>query len=147
VGGKPYVIDTSVLTRWYLGQVGFEAARKFRDENLAGNIDLQTVECARFEMPHVLRKHGLLLGYLTRDQYLAASRTVDDLGIPVAAMGVDDIEACAALSADRNIAFFDAVFVQRALITGAALLTADKGQAQAALGLQIEVALIGAGTP
>ena len=138
-----FVIDTSVLARWYLGQVGFETARKYRDRYLAGEISLRTVECARFELPHVLRLQGLLKGHMTRDEYLAACRTVDDFEIPVAASTADDIEECAALSADRMISFFDAVFVHHALTIGATLLTADgAGQSQTAIAMQIEVALV-----
>ena len=137
-----YVIDTSVLTRWFLGQSGYQDARRYRDDFLAGSIELRTVECARFELPWVLRKHGLLRGEMTRDEYLAGARIIDDLDITVTAIDADAIEACAALSHDRNIGFFDAVFVYLALRSGWTLLTADERQARAAEAVGVEVALV-----
>lgn len=137
-----YVIDTSVLVRWFLGQSGYETARRYRDEFLAGSIELRTVECARFELPWVLRKHGLLRGEMTRDEYLAGARIIDDLDITVAAIDADAVEACVALPHHRNIGFFEAVFVYLALRSRWMLLTADERQARAAEAVGVEVALV-----
>jgi len=126
VAHESFVVDTSVLVRWFLAQAGWEHARKIRDSYLTGQTLLETVECARFEMPWVLRKHGLLRGYLTKEQYLAAARSIDDLGIRVIYTDADAVQRAAELSADRVISFFDAVFVLRSLETGNPLLTADR---------------------
>ncbi|MBC8091302.1 MAG: type II toxin-antitoxin system VapC family toxin [Pseudonocardia sp.] len=127
-----YVVDTSVLVRWYLAQVGWEHARKVRDLYIGGEIELVTVECARYEMPWVLRKKGLLAGALTLPEYLAASRTIDDFGIAVFVPDADAIEECAALSVTHGITFFDAMFVLHSLRSGSVLLTADQRLARSA---------------
>ena len=136
-----YIVDTSVLVRWFLGQAGWQTARKYRDDFLDGTLSLQTVECARFELPWALRKKGLIPGQLTIEEYIAAVRVIDDWSIHVEPFDVDDIEQSAVLSAEHNMTFFDATFVFRALVTGVPLLTADARLAHAAEGL-VEVRLI-----
>lgn len=122
---EAYVLDTSVIVRWFLAQSGWEHARKVRDQFLAGDVTVETVECARFETPWVLRKRGLLPGHLTIDEYLAGCRGIDDLGVFVAPTDVDTIEQAAFLCTTRSIDFFDAIFVARALHSGRPVLTAD----------------------
>lgn len=141
-GPAGYVIDTSVLVRWFLQQSGWRHAQHFRDQFLSGSIELQSTECARFELPHVLRTKGLLARKLTVDDYRAAVRVVDDFGIHVEPLTVDTLEACAMLALTRNLRFFDAVFLHRSLITGWPLLTADRALGAVATGAAVEVQLV-----
>jgi predicted nucleic acid-binding protein len=141
-----YVVDTSVIVRWFIAQPGWEHARKIREGFLAGDLSLETVECARFEVPHVLRKHGLLRDQMTRDGYLTACRAIDDLGVTVVYTDADAVEEAAALAADRRISFFDAVFVARALHSSVPLLTADMRLARAVDGFASTVVLDGIGS-
>lgn len=137
-----YVVDTSVLVRWFLRQTGWKKAQDYRDDFIAGVISLETVECARFELPHVLRKKGVLEGKLTVDDYRASVRVIDDLGIHVESLDVDAVEDCAVLSLQHNIQFFDSVFVHRALITDLPLLTADRRLATIAARLDVDVVTV-----
>ncbi len=122
---ETYVVDTSVFLRWFIPQVGGEHAREVRAAFLAGTVALETADSARIELGHVLRPKGLLQGRLTREQYLAAVRAVDDLGVLVHTTGVDALERSAALAADRNLRLFDAIIVDRALERDLPLLTSD----------------------
>jgi predicted nucleic acid-binding protein len=142
VASSGYVIDTSVLVRWFLRQSGWKKAQKYRDDFIAGMISLETVECARFELPHVLRKKGVLEGKLTRDEYRAAVRVIDDLGIHVEPLSVDAIEDCAVLSLRQNMQFFDSVFLHRAIATDLPLLTADRPLANIASLLDVDVVVV-----
>ena len=110
-----YVIDTSVLVRWFLRQSGWQKAVQYRDEFIAGAISLETVECARFELPHVLRKKGFLEGKLTLDEYRSAVRVIDDFDIHVEPLDTDTLEDCAVLAVQENVQFFDSVFLHRAM--------------------------------
>lgn len=136
-----YVIDTSVVARWFLKQDGWREAREYRDRFVRGDIGLETTWCARFELPHVLRRHGVLSGNLSVEHYRAGARAIDDLGIVVEPMGPDELEQCAVLAYEKNLSFFDAVFVFRALLTGLPLLTADNRLSRAADGLVDIIAL------
>jgi predicted nucleic acid-binding protein len=142
VVAERYVVDTSVVVRWYLPQSGWQAARDYLSRFLAGTIELTTTDCARFELPHVLRKHGLQKGGMNREQYRRASRSIDDLGIASRRLDADEIEQCAILADTHNVSFFDAVFVFECLLTGAVLLTSDGRLSRAAEGVvPVEVVL------
>ena len=125
MAGDVFTTDTSIFVRWFLKQDGWEIAQTYRDRFAAGKIGLQTVECARFELPHVLRTKGVLGGKMTKEEYRAAVRVIDDWDIEVAPFAADDLEACADLALLHNVRFFDAVFLHRAAVTDTVLLTAD----------------------
>jgi predicted nucleic acid-binding protein len=122
---QTYLVDTSVFLRWFIPQVGWEHAREVRAAFLAGSVALETADSARIELGHVLRTKGLQTGRLTRDQYLAAVRAVDDLGVLVHSTDVDALERSAALAADRHLRLIDAIIVDRALERDLPLLTSD----------------------
>ena len=120
-----YVVDSSVYVRWFVDQVGFEHAREVRDSFLAGDIELISPELARVEMANALRKAGLLKANLTRAEYLAAVRTLDDLGVELVAQDADGIERVGQIAADNMVSVYDATFVDLALQRGLRLLTGD----------------------
>lgn len=137
-----YVVDTSVFVRWFLRQTGWQQARTYRNDYISGEIGLHTMECARFELPHVLRTKGLLAGKLTAEEFWAAVRMIDDLGIAVEPMSVDTLEQAAQLAVEANLRFFDAVFLHRSLASGLMLLTADLALAHSAERLAVDVKLV-----
>jgi predicted nucleic acid-binding protein len=114
-----------VVVRWYVDQDGFAHARRVLDEFLRGDVHLETTDALRIELAHVLRTKGLLKGLLGRAEYLDAVRFVDDAGITVHWTSAERLERSAALAADRNLRFFDALFVDRAIERGLPLLTGD----------------------
>lgn len=138
---ESYIVDTSVIVRWFLKQAGWQAARRYREAYLQGRIGMETVECARYELPHVLRSRGLLQRLMTVEEYVAAVRIIDDWGIPAGPLDAGALESSARLAVSRNLRFFDAVFVDRSLSTGFPLLTADVKLANAVDGL-VEVEIV-----
>lgn len=120
-----YLVDTSVFVRWYIEQDGFEHAQRVQSEFRAGSLLLETVDCVRFELGHVLRTHGYCKNRITREEYLLASRSLDDAGVVIHTTGPDDLQRSAAIAADWNLKFFDAVLAERALQRGLTLLTSD----------------------
>lgn len=142
---EAYLVDTSVAVRWFIEQQGFEHALSLREDFLNGAVELETVDCVRFELGHVLRKKGLLLDRLTVEEYVAAARSLDDLGLVVHITDADAVERAAALAASRNLRFFDAVIADRALQQGLPLVTTDRKLVHATVGLLRVEMLRGAG--
>lgn len=137
---EAYVVDTSVYVRWFIDQVGFEHAREVRDAFLAGEVELISPDLARVEMANVLRKKGLLDGHLTRAEYLAAVRTLDDLGVDLVVQSADGIERAGHTSIDQMVNVYDATFVDLALQRGLPLLTGDARSSRAVANVvQVEV--------
>ena len=96
---------------------------------------LEAPDLARVELAHALRNKGLRPGLLTRGQYLTAVRAVDDLAVLVHGTDADALERAGALAADRDLRFFDALVVDRALQRGLVLLTSDARLVRAVEGL------------
>lgn len=139
-----YVVDTGVFVRWYVPQVGYEHAREAQAAFFAGDLELTTTDAARYELPHVLRKVGLLHGHLTAEECVIAARALDDLELLVRP-DADALQRAAALARDRTLRFFDALFVDLALVRSLPLLTSDAGLARATAGLLPVVVLRGIG--
>jgi predicted nucleic acid-binding protein len=89
-----------------------------------------------------LRKKGVLQGKLTVDEYRSAVRVIDDLGIHIEPLDVNMLEDCAVLSIRENVAFFDVVFLYRAIVTDLPLLTADRPLAAIATRLAVDVMIV-----
>jgi predicted nucleic acid-binding protein len=124
--GEAYVVDTGVFVRWYIEQIGFEHALEVQENFMGGKIVLETVDSVRFELGHLLRTKGLLPKLIERDEYLAAVRSLDDLGILIHTTDANALERAASLAATRNLRFFDAIVVDLSLERGLPLLTTDK---------------------
>lgn len=135
VADAAYVVDTGVFLRWFVKQVGWEHAREVRSDFVAGAVHLEAPDSVRVELAHALRTQGLLRGRLDRDQFLAAVRSLDDLGVTVHATDVDALELSAALAADRQLRVFDALVAHRAIHRGLTLLTSDARLCRAVDGL------------
>jgi predicted nucleic acid-binding protein len=120
-----YLVDTNVIVRWYIEQVGFEHARRVQRAFLGGAVELHTVDFVRIELAEVLRKRGLLNGRLTHMQYLAAVRDVDELGVVVHRTDAEALERAADLAERRTLRVYDALVTDRAIQLGMPLLTGD----------------------
>jgi predicted nucleic acid-binding protein len=134
------VADTGVFLRWFVDQDGFEHARELQQELVDGSTTVATVDFARVEVAGVLRKKGLLAGRLTAEEFTAAVRVIDDIGVTVHATTADRLERAAGLAARQSLGMYDALFVQLADELDLPLLTTDLRLRKAAEDLvQIEV--------
>lgn len=130
-----YVVDSGVFIRWFVPQVGYEHALEAQAHLLDGTIRMETVDLARLEVADVLRRKGLLRGLMSRSDYVAAVRAMDDLGVSVHPSDADSVVRAADLAASRSIRFYDAVFVDRALQQRLPLLSSDAKLCRAVDGL------------
>ena len=100
----------------------------------------QTVDFARIEVAGVLREKGFLAGRLTLEEFTAAVRVFDDIGVTVDLTTVDRLERAAQLAAGKMLGMYDALFVQRARELSLPLLTSDARLGRAVDGtVQVEV--------
>jgi predicted nucleic acid-binding protein len=129
-----YVVDTGVFLRWFIDQDGFEQARDLQRKLVDGSAVVETVDFARVEVAGVLRKKGLLAGRLTVQEFTAAVRVIDDLGVVVHETTADRLERAAGLAARKNLGMYDALFVQLAAELDLPLLTTDVRLQRAAEG-------------
>lgn len=87
-----------------------------------------------------MRKKGLLAKLLSEDEFAAAVRVIDDLGVTVHQTGADRLERAARLAASKMLRMYDALFVSLADELDLPLLTSDAKLARAADGIiQVDV--------
>lgn len=130
-----YLVDTSIFVRWFLNQVGYERCLDVRTAFASGVVELETVDFVRFELGHVLRKEGVLKNRLTKEDYLAAVRSVDDVGIPIHLTTADVLESSAELALRHNLRYFDALLIAWSLELGLTVLTTDQKLCNAVAGV------------
>ncbi len=144
---EAYVVDASVVLRWYLDQVGYEHARRVRDAFVVGAVRLEAPEILRWEVGNQLRKKGVATGRLAEEDALRALTDLDDLGAVVHDFGLDDLLVVTRLSIREGISMFDAAYVLLALRTGLTLLTAGARLVNAVSSLISTELLRGIGSP
>lgn len=132
---EAYVVDSSVVLRWYLDQPGFEHAREIQDRLLAGTVALSAPDVCRWEVANVLRGRGLAQGRLTEQDVVGCLDDLDVLGVQVHDTDLARLRVVTALACRRGLSLFDAAFVELALRTGTPLLTADARLARGVAGL------------
>jgi predicted nucleic acid-binding protein len=120
---EAYVVDSSVLVRWYLDQVGFAHARQVQAELAAGSVRLEAPDIVRWEVPNLVRARTI--GRLSADDLVDVLTDLDDLGLVLHALDVEDMRRLLRLCVRHGLSMFDAAFVDLALRTGLTLLTAD----------------------
>ncbi len=134
-----YVVDSGVFLRWFIEQDGFEHARGLQQRLVEGGAAAETVDFARVEVAGVLRKKGFLAGRLTLEQFTAAVRVIDDIGVTVHPTTADRLERAAELAARKTLGMYDALFVQLAQELDLPLLTSDTKLGRAVDGMiQVE---------
>jgi predicted nucleic acid-binding protein len=135
-----YVVDTGVFLRWFVDQEGFEHARDLQRRLVEGATSVATVDFARVEVAGVLRKKGFLTGRLTLEEFTAAVRAIDDIGVTVHTTTADRLERAAELAARKILGMYDALFVQLARELELPLLTSDAKLSRAITGtINVEV--------
>lgn len=97
------VADTGVFLRWFVDQDGFEHARELQRKLAEGAVAIETPDFARVGVAGVLRKKGLLAGRLTVEEFTAAVRVIDDMGVTVHVTTADRLERAAGLAARKTI--------------------------------------------
>lgn len=134
------VADTGVFLRWFVDQDDFEHARELQRKLAEGSAAIETPDFARVEVAGVLRKKGLLAGRLTVEEFTAAVRVIDDMGVTVHVTTADRLERAAGLAARKTIGMYDALFVQLAQELKLPLLTSDAKLGRAVDGtIQVEL--------
>jgi predicted nucleic acid-binding protein len=118
-----YVVDSSVVIRWYVDQVGHEHARRVQVDFLAGRVRLEAPDICRWEISNILRKKAA--GSLTADDIVSAAMDIEALGVVLHPAGLADLSRIVRLSISYGITVFDAAFVDVSLRTGLTLLTSD----------------------
>ncbi len=121
---KPrYVLDSSILAKWFLQEEDSEKAVEIRDLFVHERIRLSTISLARYELGNVLWKHPSKTEHNVREDFDALS----EMALPT-----QDLEDPRVLTRvfqtarDLRITFYDASYVAWAALSKATFVTADE---------------------
>lgn|GEM_PF-2227191 len=119
---KPiYILDPSVISRWFIRDEASEAALKIREDYVRGHISLTVPDCILFHLADLLQKHGGLTG----TDIAAALKTMYDMHIIMPLRAQSACRAVEMAMAD-DLEMSKTVYLAEAELSGARLLTNDK---------------------
>jgi predicted nucleic acid-binding protein len=119
---KPvYILDPSVVSRWFIRDEVSGAALKVREDYVRGHISLIVPDCILFHLADLLQKHGGLTGM----DIAAALKTMYDMHIIMPLRAQSACRAVEMAVAD-GLEMSKAVYLAEAELSGARLLTNDK---------------------
>lgn len=115
-----FVVDTSVVVKWYIPEQHHEVARSLRDAYLEGKFDLVAPELMPFEAINALKYSGHYDG----DRLEEAARSLPEYGIDLVSFG--EIGSIGAIATDLDITVYDAAYIGLAGELDTTAYTADE---------------------
>ncbi len=134
-----YVVDASVVLKWFVDEEDSGAACELRDRFLDGQIELAAPDLLVYEIAHVLlRKKGLGPAEI-RDALSMISR----VDLTVSPLDIDQMTLAVDLASSTGTSVYDATYLALAVRLRWSLVTADQKFASA-VGPRLPVLLLGA---
>jgi len=114
-----FVVDASVVAKWYVPEKHHERARALRDDYLEGKHDLVAPALMPFEVVNALKYSG----HYDNDRLVEASTTLPEYGIDL--VPYRKLGPVAEVVVDLDVTVYDASYVALAHANDATAYTAD----------------------
>ena len=117
-----YVLDSSVIAKWFVQEADSEKAVEIRDLFTREKIQLSTISLARYELGNTLWKHPSKTADNVREDFAALS----EMALPT--QDLDDPQILTKvfqIARELRITYYDASFVAAAEASKATFVTAD----------------------
>ncbi|MFH1736670.1 MAG: type II toxin-antitoxin system VapC family toxin [Actinomycetota bacterium] len=118
----PYLIDSSVLVKWFVEEQDSNSAIRIRNDSVAGKIDIATAELAYYELANALRNSRVL----SESDVHRAVEAVRAERILVMPFDLGGLHVAIENAFEYGLSLYDAYFVALADLEGMRLVTADK---------------------
>lgn len=123
-----YVLDASVLLKWFVDEPGSDAALDLKRRYLDGEVAIVIPDLALYEIPNVLRfKRGV-----PEAEVKAVIRAFWMLGLEIVAPTESLMEEAIHCSFAVGLSLYDCAYIALTKELGATLITADRHLHQAA---------------
>ena len=117
-----YVIDASIVIKWFVDEEDSPAARALRESHVRGTTPLAAPDLLIYETANVLlRSRGFSLA-----ETKECIHQLYDLNLDIIAPTPDLVMSTIALSSQKGITFYDALYVELAKQLGFKCITADQ---------------------
>ena len=117
-----FVIDSSVVTKWFLNENGSDRAIGIRDDFATGKVALAAPTLLFYEVMNALRFSGTL----KEDDLVLASKSLSKYQFEVWRPRGRLLELSAQLSVKQDVTIYDACYVALAQRIGSKVITEDK---------------------
>jgi predicted nucleic acid-binding protein len=126
-----FVLDASVLLKWFLDEPGSAAASDLKARYLAGDVAIAIPDLALYEIPNVLR----FKRSIPQTELNAVMQAFWQLGLEIVAPTEPLLEDAVRLSYMTGLSLYDCAYLALARQLEARVLTADMRLHRAASGL------------
>ena len=117
-----FVLDSSVIVKWFCEEEYTHLAIKFRDGYAKGDVDIALPDLVIYEISNALRYNKKL----TQEDVINSVNSIIDLGIDIIVPTKKVIESAIYLAFECDITLYDAYFVGLAKELGFEFVTADE---------------------
>ena len=117
-----FVLDSSVVIKWFSQEVDTDKALNLRDKFLNGKVEITVPDLQLYEIANALRYNSKL----TKSDVTLAVQSLMDIGINIIIPTMDIIESAIEFAFRFNISIYDAYFVALANELKFTLITADE---------------------
>ena len=119
---KAFVLDSSVVIKWFSEEIDTNRAIKLRDKFLKGEIDITVPDLQLYEIPNALRYNQKL----TENDVINAVESLMDMGINIIVPTREVMAFAVELAFKLNITLYDAYFVALAKTLKYTFITSDQ---------------------
>lgn len=119
---EEYVVDSSVVVKWFITEPGSEQALRLRDAFATGRVSLVAPTLLFYEVMNAIRFSGVF----DAEELVLASRSLSKYEFEIWRPKGRLLELSAQLSVEENVTVYDAVYVALAKRIGSRLFTEDK---------------------
>jgi predicted nucleic acid-binding protein len=117
-----YVIDASVIVKWFIEENGSENAESIRVAFVSGDMELVCPHLLQFEVLNALKYSGLF----TKAELSTAAESLANYPFSFHALKNDAQAKMIELAMDHDLSIYDASYLALAIVNGTNLVTADE---------------------
>ena len=117
-----YVLDASVVIKWFVDEEGTETARNLLTGHIRGLYTLVEPDLLIYEVANVLRYNRAF----SLDATQQCINSLHDLNLDIVAPLIDLVLPAINLAYERNVTFYDSIYIALANKLGLRYVTADK---------------------
>ena len=117
-----FVLDSSVIVKWFCQEEYTELALKFRECYVNGDVSIAFPDLVIYELANALRYNSKI----TQDDVKDSANSLFDLGADIIVPTKKITESAISLAFDHDITLYDAYFIALAKELGFEFVTADE---------------------
>lgn len=120
---KAYVLDTSVLVKWFseASESDMEKALRLRVDHANNKCLIIVPDLLIYELANALRYHGVLSPFEVRESI----ESLIDLELEIRSLDINILNSALKLAFTYEVTLYDAYFLALAKVTQSPLITAD----------------------